>query len=69
MRTSRMLGATVYANVEAGESAREDVGAAMRAILCQMASPAEYVTQDRTVARTWPERLATYGLTTHSAKL
>ena len=41
----------VYVNVEVGQSAREDVAAAMRAILGQMASEAEYVLSDSTLAR------------------
>ena len=41
----------VYVNVEVGQSAREDVAAAMRAILGQMASEAEYVLSDSTLGK------------------
>ena len=51
----------VYVNVETGQSAREDVGAAMRAILGQLASEAEYVLSDRSVASMWAECLGTFG--------
>ena len=51
----------VYVNVETGQSAREDVGAAMRAILGQLASEAEYVLNDRSVASMWAECLGTFG--------
>ncbi len=40
-----------YVNVEVGQSAREDVAAAMRAILGQMASEAEYVLSDSTLGK------------------
>ncbi len=39
----------VYVNVEIGQSAREDVAEAMRAILSQLASQAEHVLGDRSV--------------------
>ena len=51
----------VYVNVETGQSAREDVGAAMRAILGQLGSEAEYVLHDRTVASMWAECLGMFG--------
>ncbi len=41
-----------YVNVETGQSAREDVAEAMRAILGQMASEAEYVLNDSTLRKT-----------------
>ena len=51
----------VYVNVETGQSAREDVGAAMRAILGQLGSEAEYVLHDRSVASMWAECLGMFG--------
>ena len=41
----------LYVNVEVGQSAREDVAAAMRAILGQMASEAEYGISDPTLGK------------------
>ena len=41
----------VYVNVEVGQSAREDVAAAMLAILGQMASEAEYALDDPTLGK------------------
>ena len=51
----------VYANVEIGQAAREDVGSAMRAILNQIAYEAEIVLRDRFVAGIWPEILERAG--------
>ena len=45
----------LYINVEIGQSAREDVGAAMRAILSQLASRAERFLGDRVVKKVWRE--------------
>ncbi len=45
----------LYINVEIGQSAREDVGAAMRAILSQLASRAECFLGDRVVKKVWRE--------------
>ena len=42
-----------YVNVEIGQSAREDVGAAMQAILSQMARRAEYASGDAFVKEIW----------------
>ena len=47
----------VYVNVEIGQSAREDVGAAMRPILNRIAYEAEIVLHDRFVAGIWQEIL------------
>ena len=44
----------VYVNVEGGQSAREDVGAAMRAILSALARGARQTLDDRFVAEVWP---------------
>ncbi len=43
-----------YVNVEVGQSAREDVGAAIRAILSALASAARYTLDDRFLDDTWP---------------
>ena len=51
----------VYVNVETGQSAREDVGAAMRAIIGQMASEAEYVLNDPTPGKMWLDTLDSFG--------
>ena len=51
----------VYVNVETGQSAREDVGAAMRAILGQIASEAEHVLNDPAPGKTWLHALETFG--------
>ena len=51
----------VYVNAETGQSAREDVGAAMRAILGQIASEAEYVLDDPAPGKTWLHALETSG--------
>ena len=48
----------VYVNVEIGQSAREDVGAAMRAILRSLASAEEDTLGERRLAHIWPEALA-----------
>ena len=50
-----------YVNVETGQSAREDVAEAMRAILGQMASEAEYVLNDPTLRRTSLDTLEAFG--------
>ena len=50
-----------YVNVETGQSAREDVAEAMRAILGQMASEAEYVLNDSTLGRTSLDTLEAFG--------
>lgn len=47
----------VYVNVEIGQSAREDVEAAMRPILNRIAYEAEIVLRDRFVAGIWQEIL------------
>ena len=51
----------VYVNVEVGQSAREDVGAATRAILGQMASEAEYVLSDSTLAKLSLDTFESFG--------
>ena len=43
-----------YVNVEVGQSAREDVGAAVRAILSALASAARYTLDDRFLDDAWP---------------
>ena len=50
-----------YVNVETGQSAREDVPAAMRAILGQMASEAEYVLNDPTLRKTSLDTFEAFG--------
>lgn len=45
---------SVYVNVEVGQSAREDVGAAVRAILSALASEARYALEDRFLDDAWP---------------
>ena len=55
----------VYVNVEIGQSAREDVAEAMRAILNQIAYDAETALDDRFVAGIWPgilERAGPHGV-------
>ena len=47
----------VHVNVESAQAAREDVGAAMRAILNHMALRARAAMDDDFVARIWPEAL------------
>ena len=44
----------VYVNVEVGQSAREDVAAAMRAILSALARGARHALEDSFVAEVWP---------------
>ena len=44
----------VYVNVEGGQSAREDVAAAMRAILSALARAARHALDDLFVAEVWP---------------
>ena len=51
----------VYVNVEVGQSAREDVAAAMRAILGQIASEAEYVLGDKTLGQISLDTLEAFG--------
>ena len=51
----------VYVNVEIGQSAREDVGAAMQAILSQMARRAEYASGDAFVKEIWRAALEESG--------
>ena len=55
----------LYVNVEIGQSAREDVGAAMQAILGQLALRAERILGERVVQEVWREALADSG--PHSA--
>ena len=51
----------VYVNVESGQSAREDVAAAMRAILNELAGEAHIVLDDPFPAQVWPEVLERAG--------
>ena len=51
----------LYVNVESGQSAREDVGAAMRAILNELAGEARIVLDDPFPAQIWPEALERAG--------
>ena len=51
----------LYINVETAQPAREDVGAAMRPILSQMAREAEYILGDRTVKEVWRNTLDEVG--------
>ncbi len=51
----------VYVNVEIGQAAREDVSAAMRAILDRLALEAERTLGDHTLAELWPSALAAAG--------
>ena len=51
----------VYVNVETGQSAREDVAAAMRAILNGIADEAEATLEDSLPAEIWPEVLERAG--------
>ncbi len=51
----------LYVNVEVGQSAREDVAAAMRAILGQMASEAEYVLSDPTLGKIGLDTFEAFG--------
>ena len=51
----------VYVNVEVGQSSREDVGAAMRAILSALARGARHSLDDRFVAGIWREVLEEAG--------
>ncbi len=51
----------LYVNVEIGQSAREDVGAAMQAILGQLASRAERFLEDRSVQNIWRTALNDFG--------
>ena len=51
----------VYANVEVGQTAREDVGRAMRAILGELAECASDTLGDDFVEDVWVEALERYG--------
>ena len=51
----------IYVNVERGQSAREDVAAAMRAILNAIAREADATLEDRFPAGIWPEVLERAG--------
>ena len=51
----------VYVNVEIGQAAREDVYAAMRAILDRLTVEAERALGDRSLADIWPAALETAG--------
>ena len=51
----------VYVNVEIGQSAREDVAAAMRAVLSQLAREAEYALHDLFVQQVWRDMLERAG--------
>ena len=51
----------VYVNVEIGQAARDDVTAAMRAILDRLAVEAERTLGDGSLAGIWPAALATAG--------
>ena len=51
----------VYVNVEGGQSAREDVAAAVRAILSALARGARETLDDRLLAEIWPGILDTAG--------
>ncbi len=51
----------LYINVETAQPAREDVEAAMRPILSQMAREAEYILGDRTVKEMWRNTLEEVG--------
>ena len=51
----------LYINVEIGQSAREDVGAAMQAILSQLASSAERILGERVVKDIWRTALEDAG--------
>ena len=51
----------VYANVEAGQAAREDVEPAMRAILSELGRRARTALGDESLAGLWPGILATSG--------
>ena len=51
----------VYVNVEGGQSAREDVGAALRAILSALARGARETLDDPFLAEVWPGILETAG--------
>ena len=51
----------VYANVELGQAARENVGEAMRAILSELAIRARTTLRDESLAGLWPDVLASAG--------
>ncbi len=51
----------VYLNVEAGQAAREDTAAAMRAILSRLANAARITLGDESLAALWPETLGSAG--------
>ena len=58
----------VYANVEVGQTAREDVAAGMRAILSALASGARHASDDEWLAATWPGILERAGPTTRCGR-
>ncbi len=51
----------VYANVEGAQTAREDVGRAIRTVLGQLASRARTTLSDEFLDDIWPDLLAKYG--------
>ncbi len=51
----------VYTNVEAGQAAREDVGAAMQAILASLSTRALHMAGDSYPGRIWARVLAEAG--------
>ena len=51
----------VYANVEEGQTAREDVGRAMRAVLGELGYRARSALDDEFLDGVWPDLLARYG--------
>ena len=51
----------VYANVEGAQTAREDVGRALRAVLGELASRARTAMGDEFLDGIWPDLLAKYG--------
>ena len=51
----------VYANVEEGQTAREDVGRAMRAVLGELGYRARSALDDEFLDGAWPDLLARYG--------
>ena len=55
----------VYVNVEIAQAAREDAGAAMQAILSNLARESAWTINDQTVEEIWPGILDRVGL--HSA--
>jgi hypothetical protein len=53
--------ACLYVNVEAAQTAREDVERGIRTILSQMGQEAQYHLQDEFISDTWAETLAEHG--------